>query len=68
MIAPTKLLLICANESDRWQKVPLYEALVGQLLQLGLAGATSQRGIMGFGAQACIGRACSVWPTTARSA
>lgn len=48
---PAKLLLICIDETDTWgdARVPLYEAVVKKLLELGIAGATVQRGIMGYG-------------------
>ncbi len=45
-----KLLLIYIDENDNWGTTPLYEALVRRLRQLGVAGATVQTGIMGFGA------------------
>ena len=41
-----ELLRIYIGESDHWHGRPLYEAIV----QLGLAGATVLRGLMGFGA------------------
>ena len=46
-----KLLRIFIGESDRWKHQPLYEALVLQARELGLAGATVLRGPMGFGAK-----------------
>src|SRR5690242_16610306 len=46
---PAKMLLIYVDETDRWGNLPLYEALVRRLRQLGVAGATVQTGIMGFG-------------------
>lgn len=50
MNTPIKVLLIFVNEADRWHgDQPLYEALVGRLRQLGVAGATAVAGIMGFG-------------------
>ena len=50
--APAKLLLIFIDETDRWgpSRVPLYEALVEKLFELGIDGATVHIGIMGFGA------------------
>src|SRR5678816_728313 len=45
-----KLLRIFIGESDRWQRQPLYEAIVLKARELGLAGATVLRGAMGFGA------------------
>lgn len=46
---PVKLLLIYVGETDLWGEQPLYEAIVLRLLQLGIAGATAQVGIMGYG-------------------
>jgi PII-like signaling protein len=45
------LMRIFVGESDRWQKRPLYEALVELFRQEGFAGATVLRGAMGFGAR-----------------
>ncbi len=45
------LLRIFIGESDKWQKVPLYEAIVMKARELHLAGATVLRGPMGFGAK-----------------
>lgn len=44
------LLRIHCGESDRWQGLPLYEAIVRKARELHLAGATVLRGSMGFGA------------------
>src|SRR3954469_5706764 len=43
------LLRIFIGESDKWQKQPLYEAIVLKARELHLAGATVLRGPMGFG-------------------
>lgn len=43
------LLRIFIGESDRWQRRPLYEAIVLKARELHLAGATVLRGPMGFG-------------------
>jgi PII-like signaling protein len=43
------LLRIFIGESDRWDGRPLYEWIVLQAREFGLAGATVLRGIMGFG-------------------
>ena len=51
MKPPTKMLVIYVDETDLWGTVTLYEAIVRRLRQLGLAGATAHRGIMGFGSQ-----------------
>lgn len=45
-----QLLRIFIGESDRWQGKPLYEAIVLKAREMGLAGATVVRGLMGFGA------------------
>lgn len=46
------LLLIFIDETDRWgeSRVPLYEAVVEKLFDLGIDGATVNTGIMGYGA------------------
>lgn len=44
------LMRIFVGESDRWQKKPLYEALVEMLRLEGFAGSTVLKGAMGFGA------------------
>jgi len=44
------LLRIFFGESDKHNRKPLYEAIVIKARELGLAGATVSRGIMGFGA------------------
>lgn len=49
-----KLIRIYIGESDRWQQRPLYEAIVLEARQRGLAGATVLRGAMGFGANSRI--------------
>lgn len=45
-----KLLRIFVGEADRWHGKPLYEAIIEQARQHGLAGATAWKGFMGFGA------------------
>ena len=45
-----KLLRIFIGESDRHDGMPLYEWLVREARQQGLAGATVLRGLEGFGA------------------
>jgi PII-like signaling protein len=52
MQAPVKMMLIFVDETDTWgeSRVPLYEAIVESLMHAGIAGATVQSGIMGFGA------------------
>ena len=49
-----KLVRIFIGESDRWQGVPLYEAIVRRVREMGLAGATVIRGVEGFGANSLI--------------
>lgn len=44
------LLRIFIGESDMWEHKPLYEAIVLKARELGLAGATVLRGLMGYGA------------------
>lgn len=49
-----QLLRIFIGESDRYEGKPLYEWLVIQAKEQGLAGATVLRGLMGFGANSRI--------------
>ena len=44
-----KLLRIFIGESDKLHPVPLYEAIVKEAQNRGLAGATAWRGILSFG-------------------
>lgn len=44
------LLRVFIGESDRHEGVPLYEQIVLKARDLGLAGATVLRGVMGYGA------------------
>jgi PII-like signaling protein len=48
------LVRVYIGESDQWQGRPLYQAIVEQLREQGIAGATVLRGIEGFGAHARI--------------
>ncbi len=43
------LARIYIGESDRWEGVPLYQAIVEKLRAAGVAGATVLRGIEGYG-------------------
>ncbi|MFZ7101784.1 MAG: DUF190 domain-containing protein [Peptococcaceae bacterium] len=43
-------LRIYIGESDQYKGMPLYHAIVTKAKELGLAGATVQRGVEGFGA------------------
>ncbi len=45
------LLRIFIGERDKYKGKPLYEQIVKRARELGLAGATVVRGIMGFGAE-----------------
>ena len=49
-----KALAVYIGESDHWHGRPLYAAIVERTRELGLAGATVTRGIMGFGANSRI--------------
>lgn len=44
------LMRVFVAESDRWQRQPLYKALVELFRREGFAGATVLRGVAGFGA------------------
>ena len=46
---PGTLLRIFVGESDRYEGLPMYEAIVNKACELHLAGATVLRGMMGFG-------------------
>ena len=50
MIGEQVLLRIFIGEGDKFQHVPLYEALVELFRKQGCAGATVLRGVAGFGA------------------
>ena len=52
----TKLLQIYVDETDQWEDMPLYEAIVRRLGQLEAAGATVEHGIMGFGSHHSVHR------------
>jgi len=56
MVLPEEgyLLRIFIGESDKYEGKPLYEWIVLQARQEGLAGATVLRGMMGFGAHSRI--------------
>jgi len=45
-----QLLRIFIGESDRWKGRPLYEAIILKAREVGIAGATMLRGMMGYGA------------------
>jgi PII-like signaling protein len=46
---PAKKLIIYISQSDRYEGIPLYEALLHLLHKRGCAGATATKGIAGFG-------------------
>jgi PII-like signaling protein len=54
------LLRVFIGESDRQGDLPLYEAIVRKVRELGLAGATVLRGIEGYGAHSVVHRASIV--------
>ncbi len=47
---PAKMLRIFVGEDDRWEGMPLYEAIVKRLRMMDLAGATVYEGVLGYGA------------------
>ncbi len=49
MNAPVKAMLLFVNEADMWHNRPLYQVIVERLHERGIAGATAQTGLMGFG-------------------
>lgn len=51
---PAVLLRIFIGESDKLGHLPLYEAIVKQAREAGLAGATVLKGVLGYGASAHI--------------
>jgi hypothetical protein len=55
-----RMLRIHFGEGDRWEGKPLYEAIVGKCMELGMSGATVYRGIEGYGASTRIHHA-SYW-------
>ena len=55
-----RMLRIYFGEDDKWRGKPLYESIVNQCRELGIAGATVYRGAAGFGASTKIHRT-SLW-------
>ena len=51
-----KMLLVFVDETDLWEELPLYEAIVRRMMRLEVSGATVQAGIMGFGSHAKVHR------------
>lgn len=45
-----RVLMVFIDETDRYHEISLYEAIVRLLLRRGVAGATVNVGIMGYGA------------------
>jgi len=54
LLSEAELLRIFIGESDRWNGLPLFEAIVLEARKRGMAGATVLRGLMGFGAHSCL--------------
>jgi PII-like signaling protein len=52
--APGLAMRIYIGSSDQWHGKPLYAAIVQEARMQGLAGATVERGIMGYGAPSAI--------------
>jgi PII-like signaling protein len=50
MSGAAQRLIIYIGESDEWEGEPLYVALVKKFREMGIAGVTVVRGIMGYGA------------------
>ena len=48
------LIRIFIGEADRWEGMPLSEAIVQRAREKGLAGATVLRGVEGFGAHSVV--------------
>jgi PII-like signaling protein len=44
-----KMLMIFVDESEQFEDLPVYEAVLRRLVHLDIAGATVNHGIMGFG-------------------
>ncbi len=49
-----KLLRIFIGEQDKWEGLPLHEAIINQARKMGMAGATVLKGFLGFGCNAHI--------------
>lgn len=49
-----RLLRVFVGERDKWDGLPLYEAIVNEARTLGMAGATVLKGFLGYGAKAHI--------------
>jgi PII-like signaling protein len=56
MKQPAKLVRILLSAGDRYNGIPVFEAIVNKCIELGIAGATVMKGIEGFGDTAEIHR------------
>ena len=52
-----KMLRIHVEEADKWENIPLYQAIVEKCRELDIAGATVYRALEGFGASTLIHKA-----------
>ena len=50
MSTPVKVLVVFVDETDMWDNLPLYEAIIKKLAKHKIIGATAIEGMMGFGA------------------
>lgn len=50
MSTPVKVLVVFVDETDTWENLPLYEAVIKKLAKHKIIGATAIEGMMGFGA------------------
>jgi PII-like signaling protein len=50
MSTPVKVLVVFVDETDMWESLPLYEAIIKKLAKHKITGATAVDGMMGFGA------------------
>jgi PII-like signaling protein len=48
--SPVKVLIVFVDETDMWENLPLYEAIIKRLAKHKIAGATAVEGMMGYGA------------------
>ena len=53
---PAKLLRLHVSEQDRYEGLPLHEAIAKVCLNLGIAGLTAFRGLEGYGESAALRR------------
>ena len=50
MSTPVKVLVVFVDETDMWDALPLYEAIIKKLAKHKIIGATALDGMMGYGA------------------